>query len=259
MGECMGMLENKVILVTGASAGIGRATALMLAREGAKVVATARRESHGHELITEIKDAGGEAIWVTADMQSEQAIAGVVEKALSTYGRLDGAFNNAGIFRLKPLTEVSGEDFDETMHTNVRSIFLCMKHEIPAMIRSGGGSIVNCSSLAASHGYPAATLYAASKGAIEAMTRVAAIEYASQRIRINAVSPGLVETAMTQEGLQIHIPEVRDHFSSCIPMQRIGQPEEVAGAVSFLLSDRAAYITGQKLAMDGGISVYIKT
>jgi NAD(P)-dependent dehydrogenase (short-subunit alcohol dehydrogenase family) len=248
------MLENKVALVTGGTSGIGRATALAFGEAGAKVVFSGRREAEGEATAALIRDTGAECLFVRSDVSSEAEVRALVEKTIATYGRFDCAFNNAGIESpIEPLHEQSIEDFDKVMSINVRGMFLCMKYEIQQMLEQGTGAIVNNSSVAGLIGFPETSPYNASKHAVMGLTRSAALDYAKQGIRINAVNPGAIATKMidrTVEQMEI----VVDGLASIIPMGRIGQTAEIARSVVFLCSDAASYITGQPLVIDGGFT-----
>lgn len=246
-------LENKVALVTGATSGIGKATALAFGKAGAKVVFSGRRDREGEDTANLIRDSGAECLFVRSDVSSEEDIKVLVQKTVETYGRLDCAFNNAGIDPpLKPLHEQSVEDFDKLMAINVRGLFLCMKYEIQQMLSQGSGVIVNTSSIGGLTTLPSLSPYHASKFAVMGLTRSAAQDYAKQGIRINAVNPGIIATDMIER----HITNTNSTASdlvSTVPMNRMGQPQEIAETVIFLCSDAASYITGQSLVVDGGV------
>lgn len=245
------ILKNKVALVTGGTSGIGRATAIALSAAGAKVVFSGRRDSEGEETAVLIRDAGAECLFVRSDVSSEADVKALVEKTLSTYGKLDCAFNNAGIESpAKPLHEQPIEEFDKLMSINVRGLFLCMKYEIKQMLTQESGVIVNNSSMGGLIGFPGVSPYIASKHAVMGLTRSAALDYAKQGIRINAINPGLIATAMMDR----FSSSSADDFESTVPMGRMGQAEEIAQAVVFLCSDAASYITGQPLVIDGGFT-----
>lgn len=248
-------LENKVALVTGATSGIGKATALALATAGAKVVFSGRRDPEGEATAALIRDAGGECLFVRSDVSSQEDVEALVQKTIATYGRLDCAFNNAGIEPpQKPLHEQPIEDFDKLMAINLRGLFLCMKYEIQQMLSKGGGVIINNSAVGGLVGVPGLSPYIASKHAVMGLTRSAALDYAKQGIRINAVNPGAIATEMIDRGIN-QVGATADIFTSMVPMGRIGQAEEIAQAVVFLCSDAASYITGQSLVIDGGLTV----
>lgn len=249
----MGILEGKVIIVTGASTGIGAESAVYFAAQGAKVVASSRRDDLGQALVDKIKAQGGEATWVHADVKSEAEVQAMVQKTVATYGRLDGAYNNAGINIAKPLVELTEQDWDNTLDTNLKGMFLCMKHQILAMLATGGGSIVNCSSIGAIRSAPGLAAYSASKGGINALVRAAALEYGEKNIRVNTINPGVIETEMAVDFWHIkQVAQMRAVAAGMAALNRIGKPSEIAQAVGFLLSDGASFITGQDITIDGG-------
>jgi NAD(P)-dependent dehydrogenase (short-subunit alcohol dehydrogenase family) len=247
----MSEFTGKVALITGGNAGIGRATAIEFAKHGAKVVISGRRQKEGHEVIAEIKALGGEAIFVRSDVSKESDVKAMIERTLATFGRLDFAFNNAGVEEtLTPLPDQTEETYDQIMDINVKGVWLSLKHEIPAMLKTGGGAIVNNSSIAGLVGFAMAPVYVASKHAVIGLTKAVAVEYAKQNVRVNAVAPGTIETRMFLEVTRS--PEIKQLLESGQPMGRIGQPEEIAGTVIWLCSVGASFVTGQTLAVDGG-------
>ena len=245
----MKILENKVALVTGGTSGIGKATALTFGKAGAKVVFSGRREKEGEDTANLIRQSGAECLFVRSDVSSEAEVKALIQKIVEYYGRLDCAFNNAGIDPpTKPLHEQSVEDFDKLMAINVRGLFLCMKYEIQQMLTQGVGVVVNNSSMGGLIAFPGMSPYIASKHAVMGLTRSAALDYAKQGIRINAVNPGIIATDM-MDRLADGNPE---QMASIVPMGRLGQAEEIAATVVFLCSDAASYITGQPIVIDGG-------
>jgi NAD(P)-dependent dehydrogenase (short-subunit alcohol dehydrogenase family) len=247
-------MNQKVVLVTGATSGIGRASALAFAREGAKVVAAGRRQAEGDQLIAEIKAAGGEAIFVRTDVTQEAEVAALVDQAVRTYGRLDVAFNNAGVEVSGPLSEATEKDYRFVFDTNVWSVITSMKYEIPAMLKSGGGSIINTSSIVGHIGMAGAGLYTATKHAVEGLTKTAALELATQGIRVNAVAPAAIETDMVTRFTGGGKEENLAYLRSLHPIGRLGRSEEIAAPVLFLASEAASFITGTSLTIDGGFT-----
>ena len=247
--------ENKIALVTGGTSGIGRATAIALAAEGAKVVISGRREKEGAETVALLRKSGGEGVFLKRDVTNEQEVASLVEQTIQSYGRLDIAFNNAGTEGvLGPLTEATVENYTHIFDANVKGVLLSMKHEIRAMLKTGGGAIVNTSSVAGSIGFPNFGIYTASKHAVLGLTRSAALEYAKQGIRINAVSPAAIETEMLDRAFGAGESDQKKFMATMHPIGRIGRAEEVASAVLYLFSPAASFITGHDLRVDGGFT-----
>ena len=247
------MLNQKVAIITGGSSGTGRATAVALAKEGVKVVVAARRAKEGEETVHLVKEAGSDGIFVKTDVANEDDVRSLVEKTVKTYNTLDYAFNNAGIGETAtPLVEQKSNVFDQIMNVNVKGVWLCMKYEIPQMIRSGGGAIVNMSSGAGLMGFPQKSIYVASKHAVLGLTKSAALEYAKSGIRINAIAPGTVETETLKQAAGDN-KQFLETLKSMHPIGRIGDPEEIANAVVWLLSDKASFVLGHTLLVDGGM------
>ena len=247
----MSEFAGKVALITGGNAGIGRATAIEFAKQGAKVVVSGRREKEGQDVVAEIKALGSKAIFAKTDVSKASDVKAMIEQTLATFGRLDFAFNNAGVEQLPtPLPDQTEESYDQIMDINVKGVWLSLKHEIPAMLKTGGGAIVNNSSIAGLIGAVGAPVYVASKHAVNGLTKSVALEYAKQNVRVNAVAPGTIETRMFRDFAAA--PEVRQAMEAATPIGRVGQPEEIASAILWLCSAGASFITGQTLAIDGG-------
>jgi NAD(P)-dependent dehydrogenase (short-subunit alcohol dehydrogenase family) len=245
------MNKSPVVLITGALTGIGRATALAFAREGARLVVSGRREEAGQVLATELRALGAEAEFIRADVRFEGEISSLVEQTVARFGRLDVAVNNAGTEgQLAPITEQTVANYEATFSTNVLGTILAVKHEMRAMLAQGSGAIVNLSSVAGQVGIAGASVYAASKHAVEGITKSAALEGAAAGVRVNAVAPGPIATEMLDRFAGSE--EAKAGFLATIPAKRAGGVEEVAETILFLASDKARYLTGQSLAVDGG-------
>ncbi|MGK9064981.1 SDR family oxidoreductase [Stutzerimonas chloritidismutans] len=243
---------GKVALVTGAAAGIGRATALAFARQGLKVVVADLDETGGQACVEAILEAGGEALFVRCDVTRDDQVRGMLEQTIEAYSRLDYAFNNAGIeIEQGKLAEGSEAEFDAIMGVNVKGVWLCMKHQLPAMLAQGGGVIVNTASVAGLGAAPKMSIYSASKHAVIGLTKSAAIEYAKKGIRVNAVCPAVIDTDMFRRAYEAD-PRKAEFAAAMHPVGRIGKVEEIAAAVLYLCSDEAAFTTGHALAVDGG-------
>ena len=251
----MNRLQQKVALVTGASSGIGRDTAKLFAAEGAKVVVAARRESELATLVAEIEAAGGQAVALAGDVKSEAYAKALVALALEKFGRLDVAFNNAGTLgELGPTTEVSEAGWSDTLAVNLTSAFLGAKHQIPAMLKTGGGSVIFTSTFVGyTRAFPGVAAYAASKAGLIGLTQTLAVEFGPQNIRVNAVLPGAVDTAMYRE--KNNTPEIQAGITNMHALKRVGKPEELAKAVLFLASDDSSFVSGTASLVDGGLSV----
>jgi NAD(P)-dependent dehydrogenase (short-subunit alcohol dehydrogenase family) len=247
-------LIGKVALVTGAASGIGRASACAFAREGARVVVADVDEAGGAETVALIRHSGGEARLVTTDVSRATEVERMVQQIIDTYGRLDCAHNNAGISQGYGLrtAELGEADWDAVLAANLKGVWLCMKHEIPRMLEQGHGAIVNTSSVLGLVGTEGGAAYVASKHGIVGLTRTAALEYARSGIRVNAVCPGAILTPLLQRGFPS--PAAMDHLIAMEPVGRIGEPEEVAGAVVWLCSDAASFVTGHAMTVDGGLT-----
>jgi NAD(P)-dependent dehydrogenase (short-subunit alcohol dehydrogenase family) len=246
--------SDKVALVTGGSRGIGRATAVLFAQSGAKVV-VGDVDSAGDETVEAIKRNGGEAIFVKTDVRDESEVKNLIATAVKTYGGLNFAFNNAGV--LPPtvaLVEMEESTFDRTLAVDLKGVFLCMKHEIAHMLQSGGGAIVNNASIAGLIAEPGVSAYIAAKHGVIGLSKAAAVEYATKGIRINALAPGLVNTAMTKAWFDD--PNMSAYFIANTPIGRVSQPAEIAGTVLFLCSDLASFAVGQTFVIDGGYTTH---
>ena len=249
----MNTFAGKVALVTGGSSGIGRATAIKFGERGAKVVAAARREKEGNETVDMIKRAGGDAIFVQTDVRVTSQVENMVNQTVKKYGRLDIAFNNAGVGGIMArLIRTTEEVFDEVVDTNFKGVWLSMKYEIPVMLKQGGGIIINNSSIAGVSTAERLSVYSGSKHAVVGLSNAAAHEYGGDNIRIVAICPGWIKTRMTEE---LRASKYADAFRDSIPLKRWGEPEEVADMVIWLASDAASFVTGGAFTISGGMNV----
>jgi NAD(P)-dependent dehydrogenase (short-subunit alcohol dehydrogenase family) len=245
--------EGQVVLVTGGANGIGRATAQAFAREGAKVVVSDMTDAAGEETVALIKRAGGDARYVHADVRNSAEVSALVGGTVKEYGKLDVAFNNAGVDgKLATIAELSEAEWERVLHVNLTGQFLCMKYELEQMAKQRSGTIVNNASILGQVGFANASAYTASKHGLIGLTRVAALEYAAQGIRVNAVCPGFIVTPMLERAGLLDDPETRSMLEGLHAQKRMGEPEEVAEAVLFLSSSKASFVTGHPLLVDGG-------
>jgi NAD(P)-dependent dehydrogenase (short-subunit alcohol dehydrogenase family) len=247
-----GLLENKVVLVTGGGSGIGRATSLLLAKQGAKVMIADYVPESAERTVKLIKDAGGNANCIAADVSMPKQVEAMVAKTVEVYGRLDGAFNNAGIEgKMADTVEYPEETFDRIMAINLKGVWLCMRAEIPQMLKTGGGAIVNTASGAGLVGVPMLSAYNASKHGVVGLTKTAALEYAQKNIRVNCVCPGLINTPMVARMIDSGGMNEQESVAA-EPVRRMGRPEEIGEGVVWLLSDAASFVTGHSMSIDGG-------
>lgn len=245
-----GKLSGKVALVTGGTSGIGKATAIAFARAGAKVVLTGRREKEGAQVVEEIKKLGGEAAFLRGDVAKDTDVRSMIDFTVKKFGRLDIAFNNAGVEWMGPVDQATEAEYRRVFDINVWGVLNSMRHEIPVMLKNGGGAIVNTSSVAGHIGLAQVSVYIASKHAVEGLTKSVALEFAKQNIRINAIAPGVIQTDMLDRFAGGD--ETRNQLISITPVGRFGATEEIAAAVLYLASDDAKFTTGASLVVDGG-------
>jgi NAD(P)-dependent dehydrogenase (short-subunit alcohol dehydrogenase family) len=247
----MKQLDRKIAIVTGGTSGIGRAAAVSLGAAGATVVVAGRRTAEGNETVKLVQEAGAEASFIQTDVTREDDIRKLVAETVNQHGRLDIAFNNAGVESLGPITEVTQAEYRKVFDINVWGVLASMKHEVPAMMKNGGGSIINTSSIAGHVGMAGASIYIGTKHAVEGITKTSALEFAKEGIRVNAIAPAAIETDMVdrfagKEG------DMRDYLTSLHPIGRMGKPHEIADAVVFLAGEQSSFITGHSLVVDGG-------
>lgn len=242
--------QGKVVIVTGGASGIGRATAIAFAREGAKVIVGDINTKGGNETVNLIREAGGEATFIKVDVSKAVEVEAMVNRTIELYSRLDCAFNNAGVMDAHATaTESTEENWDQTININLKGVWLCMKYEIPFIIKNGGGAIVNMSSIVGVRATPAQLAYAASKFGVIGITKSAALAYAKAGVRINAMCPGRIRTPMTEDVIKTDPPGL---IQEKVPLGRLGTPEEIASAVVWLCSAAASYVTGLAMIVDGG-------
>ena len=248
----MGQLDGKVALITGAGSGIGRASALVFAREGAKVALADIVVEGGEETVRMVKEAAGEAFFIKADVSNAAEVESMVNTVVDTYGRIDCAHNNAGIEGQLASTDEYAEDmFDKVIGINLTGVWLCMKYELPHMLKQGSGAIVNTASGAGLIGVAGMSAYVASKHGVVGLTKTAALEYAKSGIRVNAVCPGLIQTPMVERITNGH-PQLGEALVAAEPIGRTGRPEEIAESVVWMCSDAASFVTGHAMSVDGG-------
>jgi NAD(P)-dependent dehydrogenase (short-subunit alcohol dehydrogenase family) len=246
------VMKTPVVLITGALTGIGRAAAIIFAQEGAHIVVSGRRDKQGQELVAELQGLGAEAIFVRTDVRKDEDVRNLVDETVKRFGRLDIAINNAGTEGLRGLvTEQTAESYADTFDTNVLGVLLSMKHELRAMLPQGSGSIVNVSSAYGSVGAAGASVYVASKHAVEGMTKSAALEVAGTGVRVNVVAPGTTDTGMLTRFTSTD--KNKAALVSTVPFKRVATPEEIAHVIAFVASENASYMTGSSIPVDGGM------
>jgi NAD(P)-dependent dehydrogenase (short-subunit alcohol dehydrogenase family) len=245
-------MKNKTVLITGALTGIGRAVAVIFAQQGAQVIVSGRRDKEGEKLVEELRALGAEAEFIRADVRAEEDVRNLVDQTVKRFGRLDIAVNNAGTEGLRGLvTEQTADSYAATFDTNVLGVLLSMKHELRVMLPQGSGSIVNVSSAYGSVGAPGASVYVASKHAVEGLTKSAALEAAGTGVRVNVVAPGATDTGMLTRFT--NTDENKAALVSTVPIKRLATPEEIAQVIAFVASANASYMTGASIPVDGGI------
>ena len=246
--------ENKVTLIIGGSTGIGRATAVAFAQAGAKVVIAGRSQERGKETEALVQQTGVDGLFIETDVSSGSSVRALIGQTIEKFGRIDAAFNNAGIDgKIAPIAETTEDEFDTIINTNLKGVYLGLKYQIPQMLKQGGGTIVNTASIGGVIGFPNAAIYCASKHGVIGLTKTVALELAKSNIRVNAIAPGAIQTRLLNR--MSGGEEAAQGLAQAIPMGRIGTPEETAKAVVWLCSDEASYITGHTLVSDGGFTV----
>lgn len=247
-------LQNKVALVIGGSTGIGRATAVAFGQAGATVVVAGRSQEQGKETEALVQQTGVEALFIETDVTSDRSVRALIDQTVAKFGRIDVAFNNAGIEgKVAPIAETTEADFDSIIDTNLKGVYLGLKYQVSQMLKNGGGTIVNTASIGGVVGFPNTAIYCASKHAVIGLTKTVALELANSNIRVNAIAPGAVQTGLLNR--MSGGEEAAQGVAQAIPMKRISSPEEIAGAVVWLSSDEASYVTGHTLVLDGGFTV----